>query len=179
MSPENPNPDPLGERPLTADLLAQIVFAHEHRSRRKAKQLLRDHGLPSSAVVLDAILSTARTGPLREQVAARVAELNEDADRAAQANDIWRVDGSDLAEWIVGEAADDFRWYIIHTAEPAFIAEVVDSDEAGDAAVAAMDDDTVLACVRWIGIPPSPERAAELFRAARRAMRAYDLREEN
>lgn len=170
---------------MKADDLAAILFAHEHRSRRQAKRVLFERTDPPSrsAAALDAALHAARMGPLREQVAARVAEMIEDAARANRACEVFHVEGTSLPEWIIGEAADDFRWYILHFGEHPFVAEVLDGDEiAGEdddvrALVAGLlDDGQVLFAVRWIGSKPCDEAAAELFRAARRAMRAYDMR---
>lgn len=162
---------------MQLEILAAVMFAAEHRSRRAAKRAMHEVGLPADSAALDAALHEAKTGPLREQVAARVEEMVADAERAAQADEVYFVGGDTLPEWLVAGAVDDHRLYIMYAGrDHPFIAEVL---EEGDdiESVAALDDGERLGVPIWFGEPATPERAAELFREARRAHRAYLLRE--
>ena len=162
---------------MELETLASLLFAADHRSRRAAKRVMHEVGLPADSAALDAALVEARTGPLREQVAARVEEMIADAERAAQADDVYFVGGDGLPEWLVSCAVDDHRVYIMYMGrDHPFLAEILEEGDEIET-VAAMDDGERLGVPIWFIEPAAPERAAELFREARRAHRAWNMRD--
>lgn len=80
-------------------------------------------------------------------------------------------------DWLIAEGVDGTRQYIVHTCEPAFIAEIFDSDEApmlGEIEY-AMTTGQVLSHFYWYDEPVTSERDfMALCEAAEWAVGEYD-----
>lgn len=83
-------------------------------------------------------------------------------------------------EWIIGEGIDAAaRWYVIHTREPRFIAEVCDEDEAPLTPLSwVIGDGQIITSVVFYDDPPAGEELDRLMFGLREILDDYDTRAE-